>query len=177
MRGSGYSNYYNYARLTPSVTVILSASKPDKTFAENAHNFREMIGRLHVAGITFEPVKGCYKGRTEDSVVTKRVFGTDLEVLRNLLIRYEQESALVLMPYETGDNAPLAFICPSADLSPSVVRAFAQQTTRHEWYIGRFNLVSKDEALRSEAYTEKDDKYFVWIKEPWEMDENPEFVG
>lgn len=175
MRGS-YSNYYNYARLTPSVTVILSASRPDNTFAENAHNFREMVGRLQVAGITFEPVKGCYKGMTEDSVVTKRVFGSDLDVLRNLLIRYEQESALVLMPYETGDNAPLAFICPSADLLSSVVRAFAAQTTKHAFYIGRFNLVSKAEALRSEAYTEKDGQYFICIKEPWEMDENPELV-
>lgn len=89
-------NYHSNQRVR---LAVLSAERSTNSAELNAVRTTQLMERLVVDGLAFEPARGMYEGSEERSFVVAVPRDLDLEYIRALAGMYEQDAILVINEY------------------------------------------------------------------------------
>ena len=124
--------------------VVMSAFNNGNSYGRNLMQHDLLKADLKASNYSFKEVKGRYKGVDEDSFIVHLEDLRDINDLKALAIFYKQESILYI-----ADNSRNAYLHTFGKNDPLL--------------LGKITHVSKDVAMRSEAFTydHQNDNYFI----------------
>lgn len=129
--------------------VVFSAYKSNKSRSENEHNDLMVSRELDELNIPWKPLKGKYEGVSEESFI---VPFDEFDFICDIAERYGQDNVLILDETEAHGlrKAHLHWLKDG-----------------YKQFIGWLKSVSKERAMRSEAYSycPRLDTYWIVVKE------------